>query len=431
MTIDAGPRPGGGDTQPSLSAVAAWKQKPAMPRDPDVASPGVPTGPSGLGTAAVRAFWAATDAAVASQRTARPDAPGESSSGQAAGTDSSSSIRVPPLYGPDALRDDPALGDAVDDRLVAWWGGEIGARSGELEKLRACGFGRLIMLAHPDCDDVDRLTAAAKCAVAEWAVDDLYLDGDSAESAPERIPLRLAMAYAAMAPARVPPPPYALQYDEQAQEDPVLRAIRSSWTNLARYASPTQVFRLRHELAVMFVAYNQEAEWHLSGRVPPVWEFLMHRWENAFCPCMVLTDTVGGYEVPAHEYFDPRVRRVFTTAGVASVLVNDLYSLRKEEQVDAGFDFSLPTVLMAEEGCTLQQAVDRTAALHDEFVHYIEAESAVLAAEGSPQLGRFLAGVWAWMGGGRRWHATSGRYHAAAAGGGAPDGSAAGAPTTD
>jgi 2-methylisoborneol synthase len=413
MTIDAGPRPDKGDT-------------PANPsRGSDAAMPA----PGGLGTSAVRLFWAATDAAVASQRTARPDAAGDNSAGQAAGTDSS--VRVPPLYGPDALRDDPALGDAVDDRLVAWWGGEIGARSGELEKLRACGFGRLIMLAHPDCDDVDRLTAAAKCAVAEWAVDDLYLDGDSAESAPERIPLRLAMAYAAMAPARVPPPPYALQYDEQALEDPVLRAIRSSWTNLARYASPTQVFRLRHELAVMFVAYNQEAEWHLSGRVPPVWEFLMHRWENAFCPCMVLTDAVGGYEVPAHEYFDPRVRRVFTTAGVASVLVNDLYSLHKEEQVDAGFDFSLPTVLMAEEGCTLQQAVDRTAALHDEFVHYIEAESAVLTAEGSPQLGRFLAGVWAWMGGGKRWHATSGRYHAAAADGGAPGDSGAGAPTGD
>jgi 2-methylisoborneol synthase len=405
-------------------------------------SRGVPTGPNGLGTSAVKLFWAATDAAVAGQRaagrgdsvdknTADKNAADKNSTSQSAGTDSPSSVRVPPLYGPDAVRDDQALGDAVDDQLVAWWGGEIGARSGELERLRACGFGRLIMLAHPDCDDVDRLTAAAKCAVAEWAVDDLYLDGDSAESAPERIPLRLAMAYAAMAPARVPPPPYALQYDEQAREDPVLRAIRSSWTNLARYATPTQVFRLRHELCVMFVAYNQEAEWHLSGRVPPVWEFLMHRWENAFCPCMVLTDAVGGYEVPAAEYFDPRVRRVFTTAGVASVLVNDLYSLRKEETVDAGFDFSLPTVLMAEEGCTLQQAVDRTAALHDEFVHYIEAESAVLTAEGSPQLGRFLAGVWAWMGGGKRWHATSGRYHAAPADGGAPGESGAGAATTD
>lgn len=270
---------------------------PCTSAEPGSALDGVLTGPSGLGTSAVRTFWAATDAAVTGKRAVVREPADDTSAGQAAGTDPASSVRVPTLYGPDALRDDPALGDAVDDRLVAWWGGEIGARSGELEKLRACGFGRLIMLAHPDCDDVDRLTAAAKCAVAEWAVDDLYLDGDSAESAPERIPLRLAMAYAAMAPARVPPPPYALQYDEEALQDPVLRAIRSSWTNLARYASPTQVFRLRHELAVMFVAYNQEAEWHLSGRVPPVWEFLMHRWENAFCPCMVLTDAVGGYEV--------------------------------------------------------------------------------------------------------------------------------------
>ena len=397
---------------------------------------GVLDGPSGLGTSAVRLFWAATDTAIASKRAADQPPADETAANRATETtsssstssssrspssspssssSSSSSVTVPPLYGPDALRDDPALGHAVDDRLVAWWGGEIGARPGELEKLRACGFGRLIMLAHPDCDDPDRLAAAAKCAVAEWAVDDLYLDGDSAESAPERIPPRLAMAYAAMAPARVPPPPYSIQYEEQAQQDPVQKAIRSSWTNLERYASPTQVFRLRHELAVMFVAYNQEAEWHLSGRIPPVWEFLMHRWENAFCPCMVLTDVVGGYEVPPHEYFDPRVRRVFTTAGVASVLVNDLYSLGKEQQVNAGFDFSLPTVLMAEEGCTLQEAVDRTAALHDEFVHYIEAESAALTAQGSPLLGRFLAGVWAWMGGGRRWHATSRRYHSAPA----------------
>lgn len=373
-------------------------------------------GSGGLGTSAVRVFWAATDAAIDTKRSVEgADRDGaDDSAASSSSSSSKSSVKVPPLYGPDALRDDPALGDAVDDQLVAWWDAEIGARPGELEKLRACGFGRLIMLAHPDSDDVDRLTAAAKCAVAEWAVDDLYLDGDSAESEPTLLAPRLAKAYAAMAPARVPPMPYALQYEEQLREDPVQKAIRSSWTNLARYASPTQVFRLRHELAIMFVAYNQEAEWHISGRVPPVWEFLLHRWENAFCPCMVLTDAVGGYEVPAHEAFDPRVRKVFTAAGVASVLVNDLYSLGKEERVNAGFDFSLPTVLMNEEGCTLQQAVDRTAALHDELVHSIEVESAALAAQGSPQLGRFLAGVWAWMGGSKRWHATSARYHPAA-----------------
>jgi 2-methylisoborneol synthase len=364
-----------------------------------------PVGPGGLGTAAAR-LGRPRDDAEPSQDSSPPPA----SSSAPSSPRSSSGVTVPALYCPDALRDDPALGAEVDERLVAWWDREIGARPGELEKLRACGFGRLIMLAHPDCDDPDRLTAAAKCAVAEWAVDDLYLDGDSAAPEPERLGPRLAKAYAAMAPARLPPMPYTLRYELELREDPVLRAIRSSWTNLGRYASPMQVFRLRHELAVMFVAYNQEAEWHVSGRVPPVWEFLMHRWENAFCPTMVLTDPVGGYEVPAHEFFDPRVRRAFTTAGVASVLVNDLYSLDKEDQGSA-FDYSLPTVLMAEEGCTLQQAVDRTARMHDEFVHYFESESAALAAQGSAQLGRFLAGVWAWMGGSKQWHATSARYH--------------------
>lgn len=373
---------------------------------------GVLTGPTGLGTSAARLCGADTAADGEGSAGHEPD---EAAGSEAAAVEppggTSSSVRVPPLYCPDALRDDPALGDEIDDRLVAWWGGEIGGSTTELDRLRACGFGRLIMLAHPDSDDPDRLTAAAKCAVAEWAVDDLYLDGDSAESEPERLGPRLAMAYAAMAPARLPPMPYAVQYERELFKDPVLRAIRSSWTNLARFASPVQVFRLRHELAVMFVAYNQEAEWHLSRRVPPVWEFLLHRWENAFCPTMVVTDPVGGYEVSAPEFFDPRTRRVFTTAGVASVLVNDLYSLDKEERVNQGADYSLPRVLMAEEGCTLQQAVDRTAQLHDELVRYVETESATLTSQGSPELGRFLAGVWAWMGGGKEWHATSKRYH--------------------
>jgi 2-methylisoborneol synthase len=373
------------------------------------------TRPTGLGTESARIGVREEAPASGASACGEPgsDDAGMSGAGSSTASDKPSDhVTVPPLYCPPAVRDDPALGDEIDDRLVAWWGGEIGAQPGELEKLRKCGFGRLTMLAHPDCDDAERLTAAAKCAVAEWAVDDFYLDGDAAESEPERIGPRLASAYAAMAPARLPPLPYTLQYEQVLQGDPVLRAIRSSWTNLARFASHTQVFRLRHELAVMFVAYNQEAEWHMSRRVPPVWEFLMHRWENAFCPTMVLTDPLGGYEVPVHEFYDPRVRRVFTSAGVASVLVNDLYSLDKEARTNK-LDFSLPRVLMNEEGCTLQEAVDRTAAMHDQLMHFVEAESAALAAQGTPMLGRFLTGVWNWMGGGKEWHATSRRYHAA------------------
>ncbi|MGR7001718.1 hypothetical protein ACU686_32940 [Yinghuangia aomiensis] len=45
-------------------------------------------------------------------------------------------------------------------------------------------------------------------------------------------------------------------------------------------------------------------------------------------------------------------------------------------------------------------------------MHQIEAESVALSALGSPMLKRYLAGLWAWMGGSKQWHATSPRYQA-------------------
>jgi 2-methylisoborneol synthase len=341
-------------------------------------------GPTGLGTSAARLAPARDGEA----------APQEGSGG---------GVRVPPLHCPDAVRDDPALGEEVNDRLVAW-AEEIGIYRGRLDALRACKFGHLIMLGHPDCDDPDRLLAAARCALAEWSVDDHWVDeGDDA--APELIGPRLALAHAVVDPVRLPAR-YLPEFERVVEQEPVLRAFRSCLAYLSRIASPTQVARLRHELAVMFVAYGQEAEWRTSGRRPAVWEYLLHRYENAFFPCMVLVDPIGGYELPAHEFADPRVRRTYLYAGTASVLLNDLYSMAKEDPDDT----NLPNLIAAEEKCTLQEAVDRTAQIHDELMHTFEAEAAALTAAGSPHLGRFLAGLWTWMGGCKRWHATSPRY---------------------
>ncbi len=264
------------------------------------------------------------------------------------------------------------------------------------------------MLAHPDSDDPDRLLAAAKCALAEWATDDHYVDDEELGADPRLLAGRLALAYAVVDPAQLPVR-YAPELEAAAQEDPVLVAYRSSLNNLAQYASGTQVARLRHELAVMFVACNQEAGWRAQGRTPPVWEYLMHRHENSFLPCMVLIDPVGSYELPAAEFADQRVRRVFAMAGTASVLVNDLYSMSKE---GSGLDFNLPKLIAAEEGCSLGEGVQRTVDIHDELMHTVEAEAAALTLFGSPALGRFLAGIWAWLGGSREWHATTPRYRA-------------------
>ncbi|WP_404954159.1 family 2 encapsulin nanocompartment cargo protein terpene cyclase [Streptomyces sp. 147326] len=338
--------------------------------------------------------------------------PGPTGTDARTGTRTGTGIVIPPLYCPDAVRDDPALAGAVNEELVRWADG-IGIYAGRLDVLRSCHFGRLMMLAHPDCDDAGRLLAAARCGLSEWAVDDHWADaGEDAD--PRLIGPRLALAHAVVDPVRLPPR-YERRFEEQVDAEPVLRAFRSALEHLAEFASPTQVTRLRYQLAVMFVGYNHEAEWRTSARRPPVWEYLLHRYENGFFPCMGLTDPVGGYEVPAHEFADARVRRTYMYAGVATCLLNDLYSMAREDPGDTSF----PRLIAAEEHCSLQEAVNLTAEVHDEIMHTVESESAALAALGSPALGRFLEGIWNWMGGAKEWHATSPRYHAPAEGGAA------------
>lgn len=387
------PQPPGAPQLPSmptgLGTSAARIPRPALPPRPDVVRPSAPgllTGPTGLGTSAARTFT--------------PEAPPP---------------REPPsvepasrLYCPPPLRDDPALGETVNERLVEW-AAEVGIYPGQLDKVRRAGFGRLIMLAHPESDDPDRLLAAAKCALAEWSVDDHYVDGLVEEAQHELLGRRLAIAHSVIDQAHLPLA-YAPQLEAVVRKDPVMVALRSGLDNLARYATSTQVRRLRHELAIMFVAYGQEGVWHTAEHTPPVWEFLMHRHENSFVPCMVLIDAVAGYELPQGEFADPRVRRAFTMAGSASVIVNDLYSMGVEDPTD----FSLPRLIAAEDDCCLEEAVDRTVEIHNELMHTFEAEAAALALTGSPELRRFLAGTWAWLGGSREWHAGSARYATAA-----------------
>ncbi|MRH89851.1 hypothetical protein GFY24_20800 [Nocardia sp. SYP-A9097] len=358
---------------------------PAASDTAGVATRAITHGPSGIGTTTVRR---------------------ERKAGQA----------IPPLYCPPPVRDNPELGAAVNVGILAW-AKEIGLYEGRLDELRKADFGRLIMLAHPDCDDADRLLAVAKCAVSEWSVDDYYCEEDASDIAPDgshssaaaELGPRLELAAAAMDPAHLPVR-YQVSVEAAMQSDPILRAFRTSFEHLSRFASPAQVARLRTEIAGWFIALGAEAGWRGAGRMPPVWEYLLNRQPHSFLPCMAPIDAVGGYELPAAEYTDPRVRRVVTTAALASQMVNDLYSMARED-LSGGREFNLPTVLAAEEKCSRSEAVQRTADVHDELVHRFEAEAGALAATGSPELRRFLGGLWAWMGGNRAWHAGSRRYN--------------------
>ncbi|WP_174554484.1 family 2 encapsulin nanocompartment cargo protein terpene cyclase [Nocardia niwae] len=413
----AAPSPAVTGTRTAGSAPVAI---PAAGRTPSPTAPRFPTGSTGLGTASA---WPGIHR-LAAPRAAKPSplqrtgsdaagvAPGPTGSGTA---QREHSDPIPPLYCPPPLRDDPALAEAVNTGIVDW-AEDIGLYEGRLNELRDADFGRLIMLAHPDCDDADLLLAAAKCAVSEWSVDDYYCEEDADDRAPDGTPSsaeaelgpRLELAAAAMDPVHLPAR-YVAQLEAALDADPILRAFRTSFEHLARYARPAQLARLRTEIAGWFIALGAEAGWRAAGRMPPVWEYLTNRQPHSFLPCMAPTDVVGGYELQAAEYTDPAVRRVVTTAALASQMVNDLYSMARED-LSNGREFNLPTVLAAEERCSRREAVLRTAEVHDELVHRFEREAAPLAALGSPELRRFLTGLWAWMGGNRAWHADSKRY---------------------
>ncbi|MBF6467697.1 hypothetical protein IU427_21260 [Nocardia beijingensis] len=415
------PAIGGGTSTPPPTFGSAQVPVPAAGRTQSPTAPRIPAAPTGLGTASA---LSGIHGLATPPRTAEPtplrrtESDGAGDAAGSAGTGTAHPDRsdpIPPLYCPPPLRDDPALAEAVNTGIVDW-ARDIGLYEGRLDELRDADFGRLIMLAHPDCDNADLLLAAAKCAVSEWSVDDYYCEEDADDRAPDgthssaeaELGPRLELAAAAMDPVHLPAR-YVAQLEAALDADPILRAFRTSFEHLARYARPAQLARLRTEIAGWFIALGAEAGWRAAGRMPPVWEYLTNRQPHSFLPCMAPTDVVGGYELQAAEYTDPAVRRVVTTAALASQMVNDLYSMAREDLSD-GREFNLPTVLAAEERCSRREAVLRTAEVHDELVHRFEREAAPLAALGSPELRRFLTGLWAWMGGNRAWHADSKRY---------------------
>lgn len=384
---------GGGPVGLGTSAARFAPHAPPAPGRPIVA-PALPPllgRPSGMGTSA---WWIAGDIPVVDQADAAEPAGGESAAGRP----------MPELFCPGPVRDDPALGEEVNEGLVAW-AEQVGIYEGRLEKLRSYNFGRLIMLTHPGSDDPDRLLAATKCVVAEWAADDYYVDEVDLGADPAVVGSRLALLYCVVDPAHLPVR-YAPAFDTYARGEPIGEAFRTAMAHLAQYASTAQMGRFQHQMGILFVAWSQEADWHKNGRTPPVWEYLLQRHLNSYLPPMILIDPVAGYELSATEFYDPRVRRAFTTAGAANVLLNDLHSAAFESDTD----FNLPRVIAIEEGCSQEDAIRRTIEIHNELMYSFVAEAAALSITGTPMLQRFFVDTWAWLGGSREWHATSGRY---------------------
>ncbi|WP_040406453.1 family 2 encapsulin nanocompartment cargo protein terpene cyclase [Amycolatopsis nigrescens] len=351
-------------------------------------APAFRAGPSGLGTAAARLT-----------RTAG-HGPGYVHRPWGNGTFS-------PLYCPLPERVNDALAEEVDRRLVQW-AQDCGFTGEGLDQIAGAGFGRLVMLAHPDTEDPDLLLIAAQLNAAWWAADDYYADDSELGAAPTQLPPRLALVMAAMDPV-APAGEFSGQLDEALRADPILVSLNSGIEHLLRHGTPVQSQRVCYSTFAMFVTWDAYAAWRHTGQYPPAWEYLAARQHDSFYTSMTLVDVVGGYELPAHLYYDPRVRRAMMQAGTASVMVNDLHSVTKDA-ADEKPVCNMVLQIAADRDCSLEEATEVTVALHNDLVRDFEAGHRELQAVPSPQLQQFMRGLQAWMGGGFEWHATNPRY---------------------
>ena len=289
----------------------------------------------------------------------------------------------------------------MDSRLGSW--ADRGLDDGHLEELGKAAFGRLVTLAHPDTDDPDALLIAAQLNASWWAADDYYAD-DTALGAVPALPARLALAMAAMDP--VPPagdltPPLR---DALGPTGP--GALARRWrTSPGTPPRPRSADRL--STFAMYVTWTAYAAWREAGEYPPAWEYLAARQHDSFYTSMTLIDVVGGYEVPANLYADPRSAAP-SQAGTARVIVNDLHSVGRDA-ADENPECNLVLLLAADRGCSVAEATEVAVTLHNDIV---AASRPAGRARGGALAGATAvrARARAWMGGCLEWHDSSSRY---------------------
>ncbi|MER5555538.1 family 2 encapsulin nanocompartment cargo protein terpene cyclase [Streptomyces sp. NPDC002793] len=369
-------------TTPTISApVPAPLGAPA----PDTGLERILRGPSGLGTADLRLV-------LREEPPASPDP----SAGTAQGRP------VPGLYHHPVPEPDPVRVEEVGRRIKSWALDEVNLYPEDWEEeFDGFSVGSYMVGCHPDAPSVDHLMLATRLMVAENAVDDCYCEDHG--GSPVGLGGRLLLAHTALDPLHTTEE-YQPRWAKSLHADAPRRAYRSAMEYFVRAASPSQADRLRHDMARLHMGYLAEAAWAQLEHVPEVWEYLAMRQFNNFRPCPTITDTVGGYELPADLHARAAMQKVIALAGNATTIVNDLYSYTKE--LDApGRHLNLPVVIAEHEGLSDREAYLKSVEVHNDLMHAFENEAAALAAEcPAPDVLRFLRGVAAWVDGNHYWH---------------------------
>ncbi|MDV5143492.1 family 2 encapsulin nanocompartment cargo protein terpene cyclase [Streptomyces sp. SBC-4] len=374
------------DTAPSTVPVPAAVGEPG----PDLGR--ILRGPSGLGTAGLSLARRAEPTLPEPTLPAAPEAPVDA-------------LHIPGLYYHPVPEPDAVRVEEVGRRIKDWAVDEVDLFPEDWEgQFDGFSTGRYMVACHPDAPTVDHLMIAARLMVAENAVDDYYCEDHG--GSPIGLGGRLLLAHTALDPLHTTQE-YQQGWAESLHADAPRRSYRSAMEYFVQQATPSQADRFRHDMARLHLGYLAEGAWAQTDHTPEVWEYLVMRQFNNFRPCPTITDTVGGYELPADLHAQPAMQRVLALAGNACTIVNDLYSYTKE-LASPGRHLNLPVVIADRENLSERDAYLKAVEVHNDLMRDFEAEAAALAAACPvPSVLRFLRGVAVWVDGNHYWHQTN------------------------
>ncbi|MFD7445611.1 isoafricanol synthase [Streptomyces sp. NPDC059909] len=146
------------------------------------------------------------------------------------------------------------------------------------------------------------------------------------------------------------------------RESPLVRAFQDIWRRATAGTPYGWQSRFRAHWRDYMAAHQGEARNRNADRLPTLEELLEVRRDSiGVQPCLDFTERCGGYSLPDELLGSSPLREMRRITGDVVIFVNDIVSLVKE--LAAGDVNNSVVVLREQEGCTLEQSVERIAAL--------------------------------------------------------------------
>ncbi|TDC09114.1 hypothetical protein E1267_08185 [Nonomuraea longispora] len=307
--------------------------------------------------------------------------------------------RIPALRCPFASQVNPHVTEASEDSFS--WLLESGMLQEPemLERYRSARFGWLTARAYPLVDR-EMLKLLMDWCIWLFAFDDGFCESEDLSKHTALI-------------ARALPEMFKVLHDlewEQPVTNVFAKSLQGLKDRISAHAERDQLDRWCTATKEYIFAQVWEAANRESDVVPTPEDYVfMRRRTGAMYPVYALIDIAGRQRLTPEEWHHPDVRALTEHANDLVVWDNDLFSYAKERKHDRA-RHNLVNVLVTHRECTLQEALDEVASMHDHAVAEMVRLRKSAEEWGSPAVLAYVQGLEHWVRGHIEYSLGSARY---------------------